>query len=74
MTGATRYHCHFELQFLLDQSDGRLTEILTGAPPVKIRTALICMKAAGKQFLVVGGCDNVGPDGRCGGHPTYRSR
>lgn len=64
----TRWHCHFELDFLLSQSDRMLTTILKGGSPVKIRTKLICMKAAGKRFLAIGDCDRVGPDGKCSGH------
>ncbi|MBR8094542.1 MULTISPECIES: hypothetical protein [Burkholderia] len=64
----TRWHCHFEIDYLLAQSDAMLTEILNGGTPVEIRVHLICKKAAGKRFLVVGECDHVAQDGKCAGH------
>lgn len=66
----TRYHCHFELDYLLGQSDRQLAAMLTGGTPVELRTHLVCLKAAGKTVLVVDSCDNRRPDGRCAGHPS----
>jgi hypothetical protein len=65
---ATRWHSHFELDYLLSQADGMLGKMLKGGSPIELRVKLICMKAAGKAYLVVGDCDNVKPDGKCGGH------
>lgn len=66
----TKWHCHFELDYLLAQSDAMLAKMLKGGTPLEIRARLICMKAAGKRFLVVGECDHVGQDGKCAGHPA----
>ena len=65
----TRWHCHFPIDFLLKQDDARLAKTLKGGTPVELRAALVCMKAAGKRFLVIGDCDKVAPDGKCAGHP-----
>lgn len=66
--GTTRFHCHFEIAFLLAQSDARLAEMLSGGTPGDIRSTLVHMTTEGKRFLVVGGCNNVGLDGLCAGH------
>ncbi|HDR9761895.1 hypothetical protein KDX16_15905 [Burkholderia vietnamiensis] len=65
----TKWHCHFELDYLLAQSDAMLAKMLKGGTPVEIRVQLICMKASGKRFLIVGECDHIGHDGKCAGHP-----
>jgi len=56
------------LDYLLSQEDTSLAEMLKGGTPVELRANLICMKAAGKRFLVVGECDKVAADGKCAGH------
>lgn len=65
---STRWHCHFDLDYLLSQGDDALAEMLQGGTPVEMRAALVCMKAAGKRFLVVGSCDRITVDGKCAGH------
>jgi hypothetical protein len=65
----TRWHYHFEIADLLARSDESLEQVLTGGTPAEIRTTLVLRKAAGKTYLTVGGCDNVGKDGKCCGHP-----
>jgi hypothetical protein len=69
----TRWHCHFELDYLLAQTDAGLAEMLKGGTPVEIRVMLICMKASGKRYLVVGDCDRRASDGKCAGHPAEGS-
>lgn len=66
--GATRFHFHFEIAYLLAQSDARLAEMLSGGTPNGIRSTLVHMTNEGKRFLVVGGCNNVTVDGLCAGH------
>lgn len=64
-------HCHFDLDYLLSRRDEELSTMLKGGTPVEIRAALVIMKAQGKIGLVVGECNNVGPDGTCAGHEKY---
>jgi hypothetical protein len=69
-TMATQWHCHFELDYLIRQSDEQLAGMLTGGTPVEIRTQLICMRAAGKRYLVGGNCNRRDREGKCAGHPA----
>jgi len=73
ISGFTRYHCFFEMDYLLGQNDQQLAAMLTGGSPVEIRASLVCRKASGKAYLTVGDCDNTGPDGKCAGHPNSDS-
>lgn len=68
--GFTRHHRHFDLDYLLAQNDTQLAAMLSGGTPAELRTHLVCLKAAGKAVLVVGGCDNQRADGHCAGHPS----
>ncbi|NIC05223.1 hypothetical protein [Billgrantia bachuensis] len=64
-----RYHCHFEIDYLLGRSDRQLGEMLIQPKDgTHLRTALCEMKQDGQQFLVVGECNNKRPDGSCAGH------
>jgi len=66
---ATRWHVHFEVAHLLAQTDASLATMVTGGTIAEIRTTLVLRKAAGKPYLTLGDCDNLGKDGRCCGHP-----
>lgn len=64
----TTWHCHFDVDYLLAQSDGELSTILIGGTSVEMRAMLVCLKAAGKTKFVGSGCNNKCSDGSCAGH------